>query len=578
MALWRARRRDLTVASLMLWDRLAEKVSETGRKRRKLVEAPLVLAAVFAALAGLAVAGPMLTAPAESGRTLLLIVDRSASMNMKQGESTRWDVAVREIERLLAQLTPTDTVYLATSPLGDTVLAGPLRPGGATEKLQKMRPTDRPADIVKDVTRTLASAGALKPFVAVVCTDTPGAIVEADAGPIAAIGAGGTVDNVFFTRFGSSDDEVLLGVKAVGGRRRITLRLTADDRILGEETLDVADGAEETVVFKAPELVDAQWAEARILEDDSLAADNYFYAARQREERIRVLFIGQTNLFVERALEVHPGVELVRGDEPQESPQPLPYDLLVYNGTSPKKLRKCPTVVIDPPHSFGSIMVAGVLKNPVVTGVTHAELTRDTGLSEITVGAARRITGGANVVVASEGGPLVIEDGNVVCLAFDISPENTKWMHTPGFVVFWARLLERVSPARRPGLIWTKLGEEASAPQGALRAVRMRPGSAFRAVRTRPGTGPAPESGGDAFAFGPELAGIYELTGGADGGLVAFNLLDAKESCARGSWKVFDVKMLKAQPGARRGREAPMTAAAMALAVVSVMVYWCLRR
>jgi len=567
IALWRARRRDLTVPSLMLWDRLAEKVSEAGRKHRKLVDASLVLAAVFAALAGLAVAGPMLTAPAEPGRTLLLVADRSASMNMKQGGSTRWDLAVRELGKLLGELTPADTVYLATSPLGDTVLVGPLRPDGAIERLQKMQPTDRPGDIVKDVTRTLASARALKPFVAVVCTDTP-EILEADAGPIGAIGVGGPIDNAFFTRFGSSKDEVVLGVKAVGGRRRVTLRLTADDRILGEEALEIADGTEETVAFKAPELVDAQWVEARIMGDDSLAADNYFYAARQPQGRIRVLFIGQTNLFVERALEVHPGVELVRGGEPKEATEPLPYDLLVYNGTSPKKIPECSTVVINPPDSFGPITVAGALKNPVVTGVTQEELTGDAGLSEITVAAARRITGGRDIVVDSDKGPLVIADENVVCLAFDISPENTKWMYTPGFAVFWLRLLERVSPARRPGLTWTRLGEES--PTAAPQSVR--------AVRKRPGSGLVAQPNGGEIPFRPDFAGVYELTSGAEKSLVAFNMLAPGESSTRGSSKVLDSKILNAEAGTRAAHEMPMTAAVMAIAVMSVMMYWYLRR
>ncbi|HUU69861.1 MAG TPA: BatA domain-containing protein, partial [Planctomycetota bacterium] len=61
IALWRARRREVPVASLLLWQSLARKLADSGRKRRTVLDLPLVLAAVSALLLGIAAAGPVLS-------------------------------------------------------------------------------------------------------------------------------------------------------------------------------------------------------------------------------------------------------------------------------------------------------------------------------------------------------------------------------------------------------------------------------------------------------------------------------------------------------------------------------------
>ena len=43
IALWRARRQDLDVPSLVLWDRLRERLAEAGRRRRRTIDLPLLL-------------------------------------------------------------------------------------------------------------------------------------------------------------------------------------------------------------------------------------------------------------------------------------------------------------------------------------------------------------------------------------------------------------------------------------------------------------------------------------------------------------------------------------------------------
>jgi Ca-activated chloride channel family protein len=564
IALWRARRRDVPVPSLMLWQRLAERISDTGQRRRKLVDASLVLAAIFALLAAVAVTGPMLSVPAKPGRAVLLVIDRSASMNMKVGGATRWESARQGLREFLAELTPADSVYLAASPAGDPARLGPLTPDEAAETLDAMRPTQRPADLIEDVATALAAAQALRPFETLVCTDTPELLPDGAN----AIGVGGTADNVFFTRFASSGSKVLLGVKNIGAARKTMLHLSADGRPAKAAPLDIGPGEEKTLILDAPELADARWVEARIAADDSLPADNHVYAAREPQRRVRVLLVGEGNLFVTRALEADPDVELIRGEDPGDTDDPLPYDMLVYNEAAPAKVRDCSTIVINPPKSFEGATIGGEVYRIEVTAVADDALTRNCGLSDINVNTARRITNGGTVLVNSNKGPLMTRSGKLVCLAFGLSLENTKWMLETGFPVFWAKLLEGASTDRRPGLAYTRLGDEAP-----LRLL----GAKTTARRIHPNDGPEARYETDGFTFRPDRAGICRLKDATHERTIAFSMLSPEESSTQGTSKPFD-EITNADPAAHGARDVPLMAAATCVALVAAMACWYVKR
>jgi len=564
IALWRARRREMPVPSLMLWQRLAERISDTGQRRRKLVDAALVLAALFALLAAGALAGPLLSVSAKPRRVVLLVIDRSASMNMKEGAGTRWDTGRRILGEFLADLPPADNVYIATTPADDPVRVGPLTPDEAARAVNAMQPTQRPADIVSDVAAALAAAQALRPFDTLVCTDTPERLPDG----MNAIGVGGAADNIFFTRFASADNKVLIGVKNIGDERKTMLHLAADGRAVKKVPLDIGPDEEKTFILDAPDLADAQWVEIRIEADDSLRSDNYFYAAREPERRIRVLMVGEDNLFVKRALKADPAVEFVRGDDPGDTEGPLPYDMLVYNEAASAKVRDCLTVVINPPKSFGHITVRGEVRRPEITAVADDPLTKDAGFSMININTARRITNGGTVLVNFDKGPLVIRSGKLVCMAFGLSLENTRWMLETGFPVFWAKLIGSASESRRPGLVYVRVGNEAT-----LRLLDAE--TATR--RIYPNGDPDAEYEVDGFSFGPDRAGIYSLTDGTRERTIAFSMLSPSESSTQGTSKTFD-KTAQPEPAAHGERDVPLTGALMCAALVAAITCWYVKR
>jgi len=565
IAMWRARRRELPVSSITLWDRLAEQVSQTGAPHRRLIDVSLLLAGLFALLAGLAVAGPMMMVTSGgTSRTLVLIVDRSASMQMAESGTTRWKLAQTEMARLTAALDPADRVYLFASPADDRLRLEPLTPAAAIDVLRALEPTDLEGDILSDTAAALAAAHSLRPFQAVVCTDTPELIPSG----IAAVGVGGPAGNLYFTRFTATGNAVALGIGNVGDAREATVRLALDDAPPVEKTAALPAGGEATVLFEQIAVGQVQQLRAEIAADDALAADNVFHAARQPLRRIRVLLTGRDDRFIERALAVHPAVEISHGPEPDGAEALEAFDLLICNGIVPKQPVSRPTVVIDPPESFDSIRVGGTVKAPQVTSLAPDALLADCGLAGIGIENSRRLQTDAEELAASDETPLIVRSGPLLCVAFSLSRENTDWPIKPGFPIFWAKVIEQVAPPAA-GLAYRRIGDTVQ-----LHATHS--ASVLRMLSPRVREIGRYNAG--SHAFRPQHAGLYELSGGNDSTPAAFNILDSAESATQGSKRPFEPGMIEASGRTNAARRFSLAGILLTTALASAMAHWFVKR
>ncbi|HSH77668.1 MAG TPA: BatA and WFA domain-containing protein, partial [Herpetosiphonaceae bacterium] len=107
MYLLKLRREERTVSSTFLWQRMVRDV-EANAPWQKLRRNILLLLQLLALLALMfALARPFLRTTGISGKNLILIVDRSASMAATDAGGTRLEAAKREAIRLVDQLPDT---------------------------------------------------------------------------------------------------------------------------------------------------------------------------------------------------------------------------------------------------------------------------------------------------------------------------------------------------------------------------------------------------------------------------------------------------------------------------------------
>lgn len=161
----RPRPKTAPVSSLLLWRLLQEKLREESLFRRLVSSLLLVLQVVAALLLGLALARPGWRGAGAEGVIGVFVVDRSASMQAREGPTDRFTLARGELARLLEQRPPGELrrIYVGGVGPAGVELSGPFSsPARAAQALAELRsPADGPADFdaLARRLRALASAG-----------------------------------------------------------------------------------------------------------------------------------------------------------------------------------------------------------------------------------------------------------------------------------------------------------------------------------------------------------------------------------------------------------------------------------
>lgn len=364
--LLKLRRREEPIPSTLLWKRAVQDLEVNAplqRLRRNLL---LLLQLLILALAILALARPMIQTPLAGESSLVLLIDRSASMNAREADGrTRLELAKEQAIRLVRSLNRSGSRWLSlfgAAPAQTRVLVITF---GASARIvspfttntselvgliEAIEPTDEPTHIREALSLAEAYRTQTRLEQTVESAETPSTIVllsdgsfsdERDvalhASQVKLINVAQTRDNTGITalRYQRNYEQperlsVLLTVENfapqpvttdvslyVDGRMQTvrSLKLAARHETDPQETAPAGGpqargGAAASLSFElsAPE---AAVLEARLSRRDALDADNRAWAVVPPPRRLSVLLVSQKNLFVESVLR---GLPLARLD------------------------------------------------------------------------------------------------------------------------------------------------------------------------------------------------------------------------------------------------------------------------
>jgi Ca-activated chloride channel family protein len=302
--------------------------------------------------------------------------------------------------------------------------------------------------------------------------------------------------------------------------------------------VEVGPGGDETVTLGGLPL-DTRLVEAELVVDeegrDSLATDNRAWAVRTTGGSGGVLLVTAGNGFLEKGLNLIPGVELFKA-APQSYLPEGDFALTVFDGFVPARLPSGNILIFGPTDS-PLVPVSGTVELPQVGQVElNDPLLRFVDLSDLHMASAARMEppGWARVLVRARGGePLLIagesEGRRVAAFAFDLHRSDLPLK--VAFPILLANLVEWLRPS-------TQVSGSSALSAGEAITVRLLP-EADRVVVTAPGGREVTLSGASGrevqFASTDEL-GIYRVRQFAGEGQLgpeerfAVNLFDRTES------------------------------------------------
>jgi hypothetical protein len=507
--LLKVRRRPRRVASTWLWRRAIEDARASvpfQRLRRNLL---LLLQLLILAALTLALARPMVNRVAREAGTLVILIDRSASMGMRarEGGRTRLDEARDKARQLIASMPPGGQAMVLAFADRAEVLSPPT---ADRSRLNAALADLTPSATGEEPRAAFSLAGSLigaapNPRV-VVLTDSLSPDEETasllGAIPIAIEPCGEPAPNVGWTALDlrraspTSNFYDLFGRIAAheGPRRAVNVEIETDGRLIEARRVELTPGEETPLVIEKLSIDAGAVLTARLSPEgggpDALGDDDVFVAELDPTARLRLLLCTPGNDFLALALRSAGPIEIFPVAPGATAPEGE-FDLAIYDRELPANPPNAPALYIGrSPWRAPGVEPEEVPAGEITNWDTQHPISASVQWSTVTVYGA--MTGEtpaeARALVESAGIPLVFlgrADNQVaIYVAFDLFRSN--FPLRAGFPIFVKNAvnwLTRDRPAREVRAIRGGEAYTAPAPGGVGRVEFVSPSGRVVAAR-----------------------------------------------------------------------------------------------
>jgi len=449
MYLLKLRREERRVSSTFLWQRMVRDVEANAPWQRLRRNWLLFLQLLLLLLLAIALARPFFLTAGISGRNLIIIIDRSASMAATDVPPSRLEAARRQAQTLVEQLPEGGRATIIAIGGQMEVVAA------STTDRRQMNDAIRSINIRvggrSDLSQALALAAALsarEPDSEVAIISDGNVTIPTDIRVPATVRyfpVGQRAENVAISAMALQPTPAghMLFVQATSyGPAPVSRRLDLylDGALFNAYELnfgpDGATDAVQTVIVDIPAQV--RVAEARLSSasnQDFLSSDDRAWAVSSAGAGVEVRIVGPGNRFLETALSLLPGITATKTTTATVSGDAVP-QIVIFDRIVPETLPTGNLLFIAPMRSTDLFSVTGVVDfpllrpAPVVIEGQAPPLLRNVTVSEVNVLRAMRIETGvwARALVEGDGSPMLLagerEGRRMVILAFALQDSD----------------------------------------------------------------------------------------------------------------------------------------------------------
>ncbi len=460
MYMLRLRRREVTVSSSILWQKLLrdrEANAPWQKLRRNLL---LLLQLLILALLVFALARPFIPIPSLVTSNVVVLLDGSASMSSNDVEPDRFTIAQEEVMALIDDLGSTRQMTI--------ILAGDvpqviISAANDKKRLRQAVTEAAPKSGESDWHAAFAlAAGAAQGF------DDAKIIIVSDGGIPANLPT--LPAEVIYIPIGESGEN--LAISALAAReaadgvelfvsitnegvidRDALLSLTMDGVLYDSRRLHIPANSNANAVWELPAEISVVQASLSELVDDYLPLDNEAWAVHEGGISNRALLVTDGNLFLEQIYSVLPSIETFKAapdDTFDES-----FDLYIFDGvTLPNPLPDADILIINPPLMLDEALpftVTGLFSDTKAIRLADSPLLQFVDWGNVNVRAAKKVTAPwAQTLVEAEGGALLMigeQNGRrLAILPFDLSDSDLPLQIA--FPILMANITGWLSPGR----------------------------------------------------------------------------------------------------------------------------------
>jgi len=329
---------EMEISSLYLWKTVLAQ-SEVKKPWQKLKNNILMLMQLLAAfLIIMALSNPFLTRGKALAGNIIIVIDRSGSMNASYEDKTRLEAA-----KSMAQKTVIESDNSSVFTLISVDKAANVEFSGVSDKQEAVKAIEaiektnvsgsvkEHMSLIKAIYKQFESASVL------IYTDEEVTLDDMN-GEVIALGGYGSNVGIGYISYSRDNDGYTVLVRVENSSRepvKRELALFGEDKLLELRDLELALGESSNVLF---ENIDTgyRYLSAELTEEDDLPEDNVAYLVPESIEPKSVLLFSNKNIFIEKALSSIEGLEVYKTDDINIAAGG--YDLYIFDGIMPAKL------------------------------------------------------------------------------------------------------------------------------------------------------------------------------------------------------------------------------------------------
>ncbi len=547
------KRKDVIVSSTFLWTQVIRDVQANAPFQKLRKNLLLLIQLIVAALIIIAFARPFFYSTAPGGRSIVLVIDSSASMQSTDEKPSRLELAKRKAAEQISKMGPDDLMMILSASSRPVSLTGfTAEKAELRHAIDQIQPHDTPtnmrdalnlaADLVASRSNgaageiVLISDGGFEAERATVSDQYTLTNLNLGKAHVSYVPIGTGHNNVGITAIdfrrnlgsGKKSVELLVVTHNFGAEpRKFVEEIYAEKQLIEAHEITLTAGGEDTEPFDIDEPDQPTRIQVKLDIQDDLAADNQATLIVRPRKNLRVLIAGKPNSFLEDALRVDPGVELSRTEQFTSGKG---FDVVVFNDQAPTKLPEGNYLFLHCVSDQTPVVTSGNAEN-----VTAADWERqDPVLKYVDFGTelfgsaikAEPTTWGRQLAVSEAGSLIVAGEKNhmrSVFVGFDLV--QTRFMLNVSFPIMISDAVRWIGAGDEDGeggAVHTGDAITIPAPVGSGRITVTRPDGSKRDAVTG-------ERGGAIFTE-TDLTGIYTVSGVGVNYQFAANLCNSAES------------------------------------------------
>jgi Ca-activated chloride channel homolog len=543
MYILKLRRKDVVVSSTFLWRQVIRDVQANAPFQKLRKNLLLLLQLIAVALLVMAIARPFFRTQGLGGRSVVIIVDTSASMTATDVSPSRLEAAKREAIKVVNDMRAQDQMMVLSAAAKPEAVTG-----FTSDKSELIRGINAliPKETVTNVRDAVNLAAAL-----VAARDASQIDIISDGAfpPITNVNLGKT--HVAFHPIGKAARNV--GIAAVDYRRSLTgektlevfvsvhnfdskpqtfnVELSHEGNTIDAHEVTLPSGADSPDLFDIPEPAEPLTLTVKLDVKDDLAVDNQAAMVVTPRKQVKALLVTPENVFLETGIKVDPNIELST-TKLGGFTSPAGYDVVIFDGAAPAKLPEGNYLFVNCASDQSPAVPGAVGENrtiidpnkshPVMRYVEFGQL----HWTDMRAGKPARW---GQELATSESGPAIVagEKGKMRALwiGFHLDQAHSDFPRTVAYPIFVSnavRWLAHTDDASE-GQVRTGSAMTLDAPPGSGRVVVTKPDGSKREL--------AGVTRGGVVFDDTDQVGIYTATGGAGyRRTFAANLADYDES------------------------------------------------